>query len=101
MGPRLISRGDDERRLDELSLVCASMGPRLISRGDRRAPSQGMPGMPRFNGAAADQPRRRGDDALLNGRGQASMGPRLISRGDVLMAQGRMEDLRLLQWGRG
>ena len=34
------------------------MGPRLISRGDEVAEERERPAAARFNGAAADQPRR-------------------------------------------
>jgi len=84
MGPRLLSRGVSgqprhqrpgtallqwgrgfsaaesqitaKRRVISLS---ASMGPRLLSRGVRRQRSRGRSTPPRFNGAAASQPRSR------------------------------------------
>ena len=59
MGPRLISRGNRYLVASGLSRQYASMGPRLISRGNFVVRTQSGLMSQRFNGAAADQPRKR------------------------------------------
>jgi len=76
------------------------MGPRLISRGDDWAQVAARAGRTSFNGAAADQPRRRRDRVVVDAAVGASMGPRLISRGDRQKFQG-VRNWFKLQWGRG
>jgi len=114
MGPRLISRGNDERRLQDRPLgvgfngaaaassgyLAASMGPRLISRGNGTGMTGAMVG---YQASMGPRLISRGNwwhlvdvDHLPQ---SASMGPRLISRGNDLAARERRKAARL-QWGR-
>ena len=102
------------------------MGPRLIGRGNLRGQAMGYIRTFRFNGAAADRPRKprctagrafpttRFNGAAADrprkrhcGRGWTTgldglqWGPRLIGRGNAIF--GKMGQLKklALQWGRG
>ena len=86
MGPRLIGRGNFERKTGiEAESIQASMGPRLIGRGNMQYARVVVSVDPAgFNGAAADWP-RKSDICAINLHTQvyaASMGPRLIGRGN-------------------
>ncbi len=59
MGPRRISRGNALSGQAQLARRDASMGPRRISRGNGRRSCVASWSWPSFNGAAADQPRKR------------------------------------------
>jgi len=112
MGPRLRSRGKRQKQRADAAeqRLSASMGPRLRSRGKRHHGNRKLHlrSRPRFNGAAASEPRKVTEPApvfafwwrLQWGRGfgaaerpreaqpyersdMASMGPRLRSRGKV------------------
>ncbi len=126
MGPRLLSRGETQPSRQRLSVDTASMGPRLLSRGESSRAAILSTDQPRFNGAAASQPRREPHRVAFRqrwsrlqwGRGfsaaesscrhhpdrfssTASMGPRLLSRGEMACPSRCSLEHRLLQWGRG
>ncbi len=124
MGPRRISRGNDAVVHGHACVRGTSMGPRRISRGHLRCGCWPRACPRYFNGAAADQPRKRARSfrtrtcrAPFNGaaadqprkpvhlpagdgHGQPSMGPRRISRGNSTM-RSASDSCGSLQWGRG
>ncbi len=124
MGPRRISRGNGRERSHDQGLPQASMGPRRISRGNARLGRCSRPRWSSFNGAAADQPRKRHAgragrrcrlgfngaaadqprkpmiDCVIRDAIRASMGPRRISRGN-LSSRAARNAMTALQWGRG
>ena len=102
MGPRLFSRGNLFQVVEGKPTRQASMGPRLFSRGNDPVLAATRRQKPRFNGAAAFQPRKRtatpGTGLPI---GRASMGPRLFSRGNKRVAGCNGGGYDMLQWGRG
>src|SRR5579875_4120243 len=126
MEPRPYSRGNLSRSLRHSRHQQASMEPRPFSRGNTDRCLAVYRGLFRFNGAAAFQPRKRGEESLVGPVGwYASMEPRPFSRGNgqpsflAAIREGRfngaaafqprkhdetvrrLKQLPMLQWSRG
>jgi len=100
MGPRPISRGDLPGTIGHGAASEPSMGPRPLSRGDGSTGGGLRPTPWRFNGTAANQPRRHKTDAayptvkfLQWDRGQ--------SAAETLSPLPTTHQSSMLQWDRG
>src|SRR5437660_1667236 len=87
MGPRLVSRGNNWPWLEDFLRWYASMGPRLVSRGNPSGMNTRSITEPRFNGAAAREPRKSASGPLSKRtaarfNGAAAREPRKSDRGD-------------------
>ena len=101
MGPRLFSRGKDDKYLHIVQAIEASMGPRLFSRGKLSLPRSPISFTVLQWGrgfSAAESPRAPPQGGV---KSKASMGPRLFSRGKYYWLLTEPSTCLTLQWGRG